>query len=82
MDNKIKDYGLVWWITEIIGLVLIIVVTIFEVCTNVSLLTNNSVSFNQKLVNLAGVFIICYGWSFAADWVVKKLRKYIHKLID
>jgi hypothetical protein len=75
--SKFKDYGLVWWITEIIGLALIVAVVIFEIYINYSLFHNDTVTYNQKIVNLAGAIMICYGWSFAADWVVQKLRKFI-----
>ena len=76
-----KNYGLTWWITEIIGLLLLIAIVVFEIYINYSLFINHSVTLSQKVVNITGIVLICYGWSLGLDWLVKKIRKSIRKHI-
>jgi len=44
-----------------------------------TLFNNTDVTISQKVTCVAGMLMICYGWSFFIDWLVQSSRKFIRK---
>ena len=79
--KKIKGYSFTWWTTEMMRILLLIAILIFEIYINFSLFANSSVTPAQKVANVTGVIVICYGWSILVNWVIQSLRTFIRKHI-
>jgi hypothetical protein len=77
--KKLKGFSMAWWITGVTGLALFVGVIVFELFINCTVFINPSITISQRVTNVAGIIMICYGWYLFIDWLIKFIRKFIRK---
>lgn len=77
--KRLKGYSLTWWITQLLGIILYLSIVVFEIVVNKSLFFNESVTIDQKIVNIVGIFLIYYSWYFIVESMVNSIRNFIRK---
>ena len=79
---KKDKFKIKWWmwVTELIGLLILVGINVLFVFGNISVFTNQSVSIVQKATNIIGIISLEYG-CFLIVWdLVKVTRRYILKI--